>query len=259
MNTPEQNGPPSAEESVESQPAAQSPRGGFRTPSRRRRKGEVSVVLGAVFVLAALPAFEMGAGFLQVNEATLLTAALLYLPLLIYLRREVSLEEMGATGHGAGRSLGLAGLAGGICLPLFAALWFVVGGRSVGLPDPQGLSAVGLLSREEWARLAGVQLIAVAGPEEWFFRGYLQSRLSGLWSRQIGIGPLKLSVGALAANGAFAAAHAVRFGSLTRLNVFFPGLLFAWVAGRSGNLLGAIVLHAASNLLLYLLAGPPPM
>ena len=96
--------------------------------------------------------------------------------------------------------------------------------------------------------LALAELVVVALPEEFFFRGYVQGRLDEVWApsrRFFGarIGP-SLPIGA----ALFALCHVAVQGNLGTLAVFFPGLLFGWMRARSGSILPGIVFHAACNL-----------
>lgn len=103
------------------------------------------------------------------------------------------------------------------------------------------------------------QLLLIAFPEEFFYRGYVQSRLQQafearaeesdssaaevagmtpaivLTSVLFGLGHLLVPVG-----GALVA---------TRMSVFFPSLVFGWLRRFTGGLSASIVYHAACNLM----------
>jgi membrane protease YdiL (CAAX protease family) len=91
------------------------------------------------------------------------------------------------------------------------------------------------------------QLFVVALPEEFFYRGYIQSRLRDAWPqgrRFLGarLGPAFWVTALL-----FALGHLAIF-QVWRLSVFFPALLFGWMRERTGTILGAALFHAAANL-----------
>ena len=91
------------------------------------------------------------------------------------------------------------------------------------------------------------QLFVVALPEEFFYRGYLQTRLNLVWppeTRVLGVrvGPAFLVVAVLFALGHLAVFH------VWRLGVFFPALLFGYLRERTGTVLGCTLLHAIFNL-----------
>jgi hypothetical protein len=132
-----------------------------------------------------------------------------------------------------------------VVLPAFALALFA-GARAAGLPVvfeprlPPGL-----------ALAAVTQLLAVALPEELFYRGWMQTA----WGRS---GPSRRILGAeigpgfLATQALFAAGHLVTF-QPWRLATFFPGLLFGWLRARTGNVVAPALAHALSNLLLVVL------
>lgn len=110
------------------------------------------------------------------------------------------------------------------------------------------------------------QIFFIALPEEYFYRGYLQTRLgdwlrarrrergdpeevrdllgvseaNGLASLAFGLGHLLIPVG-----GAILA---------TRASVFFPALVFGWLRDRTGTIAAPVVYHAACNLMVLLAA-----
>ena len=98
-----------------------------------------------------------------------------------------------------------------------------------------------------------VQLLLIALPEEIFYRGYLQTRLQGVFKRRwvvLGgdVGPAVLVTSAL-----FALGHLVAIPSASRLAVFFPSILFGWLRDRTCSVAGPVILHALSNVLLTVL------
>ena len=96
-----------------------------------------------------------------------------------------------------------------------------------------------------------MQLLAVAIPEELFYRGWMQTA----WGRS---GPSRRVLGAdigpgfLATQALFAAGHLVTL-QPWRLATFFPGLLFGWLRARTGGVVAPAVAHALSNLLVLFL------
>jgi len=95
--------------------------------------------------------------------------------------------------------------------------------------------------------LFGSQLILVAIPEEWFYRGYLQERLDETMGRQWSILGTRLGWGWLLSSVLFALGHLVLDPRPTRLAVFFPSLLFGWMRARTGSILAPALFHAISN------------
>ncbi len=107
-------------------------------------------------------------------------------------------------------------------------------------------------SRSLWwlASFVIVHLGLVALPEEWFFRGYLQTRLDDRFGTPVSLLGAPLGVGVVLAALAFALLHPILLPGVHRLLVFFPALLFGWIRARTGNIGAAVIVHAGSNLLL---------
>lgn len=94
------------------------------------------------------------------------------------------------------------------------------------------------------------QFVVVALPEEAFFRGYLQTRLGDVFARKVRVLGADLNLGAWFLSAAlFGLIHFIVEGQVTRLAVFFPGLLFGWARARRGGIGAGLALHAMSNVL----------
>jgi uncharacterized protein len=93
------------------------------------------------------------------------------------------------------------------------------------------------------------QVLAVALPEEMFYRGYLQSKLDEVWPPKQRILGTLVGPGLLVTSAIFAAGHLVTTPHPARLAVFFPSLMFGWLRARTGGVGAGILFHAACNLL----------
>jgi hypothetical protein len=96
------------------------------------------------------------------------------------------------------------------------------------------------------------QVFVVALPEEFFYRGFLQTRLRDAWPRGRVLWGARLGPAFWLTAVLFALGHLAIF-QVWRLAVFFPALLFGWMRERSGSVVGAALFHAASNLLVQTL------
>jgi membrane protease YdiL (CAAX protease family) len=144
---------------------------------------------------------------------------------------------------GRGAAAGLA--VSLVVLPIFVLV--LVGGARLAGFDPRFTPRI----PPGFALAALVQFLAVALPEELFYRGWMQTA----WGRQ---GPSRMVLGApigpgfLATQALFAAGHLVSLQPL-RLATFFPALLFGWLRARTGGVVAPAVAHTLSNLLVLLL------
>lgn len=92
------------------------------------------------------------------------------------------------------------------------------------------------------------QVLAVALPEEMFYRGYLQSELSRRWPPRSN-GPFRgLGLALVVTSAVFAIGHLVTVPHPARLAVFFPSLLFGWLRSRTGGIGASVLFHALCNL-----------
>jgi membrane protease YdiL (CAAX protease family) len=103
-----------------------------------------------------------------------------------------------------------------------------------------------------FATAAVDQVLLIALPEEFFFRGYFQTQLDRVCGRPHELLGAKWGVGLPVAAALFAACHVV-YGGPVRLIVFFPGLLYGWLRARTDTILVPTFYHAGSNLLMQLM------
>jgi membrane protease YdiL (CAAX protease family) len=109
------------------------------------------------------------------------------------------------------------------------------------------------LSLQSWAWIPIfllAQTLVIALPEEAFFRGYMQTRLSTEpWNRTaLRLGPLQITTANLLVSALFALTHLPASPSPMRLATFFPSLLFGALRDRTGSIVAPILVHVACNL-----------
>ncbi len=222
-------------------------------PATPRR---VAVEVGGAFVVATgLAAALYPVGALRNVYAAIIAGLLLYVPAFVLRRHD--LGRYGATARPVGRSLLATAIAVAVLFPLFAAGYLAWQRFACAAPSLRALAPGPCAMGVPWPRfhprlpadaleLALSQLIVVALPEEFFFRGFVQGRLAEVWpARRWGgavAGPI------VAASALFALCHvAVQQNPATAV-VFFPGLVFGLIRARTGSLLGGTLFHALCNL-----------
>lgn len=109
-----------------------------------------------------------------------------------------------------------------------------------GLPD-------GLLT------LVAYQLFFVAIPEEFFYRGYFQTRLNELFPRRWLVFGTPIGWGAVIASAYFAFGHSLVEVQWWHFATFFPGLVFAWMRERTGGVVAGAFFHAVCNITVVML------
>ena len=90
-------------------------------------------------------------------------------------------------------------------------------------------------------------------PEEFFYRGYMQTRLNELWPRRWLIFGAPMGWGAVLACLFFAFGHSLVQVQWWHFATFFPGLVFAWMRERTGGVVTGAIFHAACNVMVVLL------
>lgn len=120
-------------------------------------------------------------------------------------------------------------------------------------PQRHILSKHFLLRDFNWIwHLIIIQVLMVALPEEFFYRGFLLTRLDSVWPVKHVFG-IPISLGNLVTSVLFALTHFLIGHQVYRLGVFFPSLLFGALKQRTGSLLAPILVHAAANITMKLL------
>ena len=110
------------------------------------------------------------------------------------------------------------------------------------------------LPQRELGSYVMTQVLVVGLPEEAFFRGYLLGRLRDALPGRMPWLRVELSAAAWLLQALlFALLHFVIDWHVARLAVFFPALLFGWLAALRGGIGAAILVHAACNVLSDLL------
>jgi uncharacterized protein len=194
------------------------------------------------------------------SPKTIAAGLFLYLPLWAMRGRGEFPEDYGVRTDGWRRSVRLFLAVAAVTLPLYALGFFLYAQLSHHLPSEivrwmtpyQPRMRVAFRWPHDFPLHVVDQVLVVALPEEFFYRGYLQQRLKV----QLGPGPRVLGIRAgrafLLTQVLFALGHLVE-PYPWRLAVFFPALLFGWLRERTGTLLSGILYHAICNLAVLVL------
>ncbi len=97
-------------------------------------------------------------------------------------------------------------------------------------------------------RLVFAQLVVVGLSEEFFFRGYVQTRLDLYFGRPYEFLGARWGFGLIGAAVLFGLCHLVT-GDLTRLRVIFFGLFAGWLRARTDTIAVPAAYHGVSNVL----------
>jgi uncharacterized protein len=107
----------------------------------------------------------------------------------------------------------------------------------------------GLVMPAEPLTLIAYQLFFVAIPEEFFYRGYMQTRLNEVFERRFLLFGIPFSHSLWITSLLFAFGHSLVVLRWWHFATFFPGLLFGLLRERTGGVMAGAFFHAACNIL----------
>ncbi len=227
------------------------------------------LVLFAVATAIAAAIFQLGRGvpFVGNHVADLIAVTFYAVPVFRLWQRHRDLADYGFNLERPRRATLLVLAAVLVTFPLFFAAFLAFYGAVCG-PSREHLAVVAspagaICARfhgfagvhpawpggSAWATLVALftQLVAVALPEEFFFRGYLQGRLAEAWPARRRFLGVPVGAALLLAAVLFALGHFLIDFDPRRLAVFFPALAFGWMRQASGSIAPGALFHALCN------------
>lgn len=214
------------------------------TASRRSIAVELAVVTAAVLLVARLLFMLRMSPVIGRAVSTLVAVTLLYAPVAVLWARRRPIDFLDRGWRAYGRSLAYFAVVALIVFPPFllcAHGWQV------------------WIAKMKWSQLAvypGIvnaalfQLLLVALPEEFFFRGYFQSAMALIFPKPWRVLGANLGLGWIVTALVFAIAHTAVTFRWWHFSIFFPALLFGWLRERTGSITAPVLFHAASNILM---------
>jgi membrane protease YdiL (CAAX protease family) len=219
---------------------------------------EVFLLWGISFasIVAAFAVFGGANGYAKVVA----TLGFLYLPLLAMRRRGEDYGDFGITFRAWRQDLRLFAILFALVLPLYVVGFWAFVELLPHLPSWLGPLVSPYTDRpafafrlpDRFAEWIIDNVLVVALPEEFFYRGYIQGRLRDLWPEGKTIFGARLGRAFWLTALLFAIGHLAIF-QTWRLAVIFPALLFGWLRERTGTVMGAALFHATCNLLALIL------
>ena len=97
-----------------------------------------------------------------------------------------------------------------------------------------------------------IQIICIALPEEFFFRGYIQTAVQKIFKDTTRLCRIAVPASIFITSLLFALIH-LPSGDISRLLTFFPGLLFGFIRYKTNGLIGAIFCHAMCNMMMVVM------
>jgi uncharacterized protein len=201
--------------------------------------------------------FGSGGGWAKVVA----TVGFLYLPLLAMRRRGEDYRDFGITFRAWREDLKLFAILFAGVIPLYVVGFWAFAYHGPDLLPSWLLPWVSpytvrpefqLRLPARFGEWAIDNLLVVALPEEFFYRGFIQGRLRDAWPQGRTVLGARLGPAFWVTALLFAVGHLAIF-EAWRLSVIFPALLFGWMRERTGSVMGAALFHAACNLLALVL------
>ncbi|MFN7132209.1 MAG: myxosortase MrtX [Myxococcales bacterium] len=186
--------------------------------------------------------------------------AFLYLPGAIVWRRNEDYRDYAATMNGFWKAAKLGLLFSALVLPLFVLGYYVFVEVLRNLPPelskllapyPRNFQIAPRLPERFLAHVVD-QFLVVALPEEFFYRGYMQTRLRDAWPGGREVLGARLGRAFWVTQALFAVGHLAE-PYPWRLGVFFPSLVFGWMRERTGTITSSTIFHALANLTMLVL------
>lgn len=98
------------------------------------------------------------------------------------------------------------------------------------------------------------QLLLVAFPEEFFFRGYMQEHLSEIFVVNQKILGVNFGMPQVLTSLVFALSHSFITVQWWHILIFFPSLVFAWLKEKTGTIWAGAMFHATCNVFSFWVA-----
>jgi len=173
--------------------------------------------------------------------------AWILVPWIILTIRQESFMEFGYHLEDFPRSLGM-----GLVVSLLLIPYFTVFALRFGMPDLDFLEGGRGM---DWIRMALYQAFYIALPEEFFFRGYLQTRLNQIFGKPCRLLGAETGWGLFLASLIFMIFHLVIGLNVWNAAIFVPALIFGWLREKTGSITASTVFHAMCNIMLFTFQG----
>lgn len=212
--------------------------------NRRSLAIELAVVTAAVLVAARLFFLFRGVAVVGGAISAIVAVLLLYAPILALWLRRRPVDFLDRDARGVLRSAVAFLVAAVIVFPPFLV---AAHGWQMVVAGAHGFHASGF---PKFGELLAGQLLLVALPEEFYFRGYFQSTMDRIFERRWRLLGASLGWGWIVTAAVFAVAHSIIFHRWWHFAIFFPALLFGYLRARTGSITAPVLFHAAANLLM---------
>jgi|SRR3989338_7651548 len=215
--------------------------------AKRQLLWECGLVTGVLLGLLHLLYSFRSVGWIQTYLSAMVAILFLYVPVIVLLKKRRPVDFLDRGWPEYRRSLlWCVGTLAAVFIPYaFIAHYWMLWFYGYHQFSPAGLDPAG---GGKFGSFVLYQLLMVALPEEFFFRGYLQSTLNRIWPKRWKILGTWVGPAWLVTALVFAFAHSVVILRWWHFSIFFPALLFGWLREKTGTLTAPILWHAFANI-----------
>lgn len=103
----------------------------------------------------------------------------------------------------------------------------------------------------DWLWYGATQILLIAFPEEFFFRGFLNESFSFVFQSKRKIFGAPFGLSQVLVSAIFAFSHSIITLQWWHGFIFFPALVFSWLKERTDTIWAAVFFHAICNLFAY--------
>ncbi len=205
---------------------------------------ELAIVTAALLVVSRILFVFQGVKWVGASISTIVAILFLYVPVFVLWIRKRRIDFLDRDAKSFVRSIIVFLIAAVAVFPVFLVLahyWQVIvfGKRGFHPAAFPGFWTTSLF-----------QLLLIALPEEFYFRGYFQSTIDRVFKARRRFLGVEVGWGFIITALVFAFAHTIITYRWWHFSIFFPALLFGYLRLRTGSITAPILFHAASNVLM---------
>ena len=215
-------------------------------PKIKSKSSSISLMLEPILLLAIVLGLSrillmFKAGIIAEYSDIIIAGLWLYSPILLIWIRKIESADLALEKINFWKSLKWFLIMAILILPAF---YLIIGIGALKILDYKFY----FQAPDNLLNLVFTQLLIVALPEEWFFRGYVQARFNQTLGKARILFTASIGWGWILSAGLFALAHFFIWLKPESLLVFFPALLFGWLREKTDSLLAPILFHFSANL-----------
>jgi membrane protease YdiL (CAAX protease family) len=214
------------------------------SPQSRSLAWELAAVTAALLIVSHILFALRSVAWISKYISIIVAVLFLYVPIFVLWKKKRQVDFLDRSARSFFISILNFFIAAVIIFPPFlglAHLWQVL---IAGKHAFTAASYPGLLS------MTTGQLLIIALPEEFFFRGYFQSTIDSIFRQRRRFLGADVGWGWVITAAVFAASHTIVSYQWWHFSIFFPALLFGYLRLRTGSITAPILFHAASNILM---------